>query len=84
MGLLKVAASDLMTRDLRGNRKYRHPIPMAIEEAIDEVKVARTATTCAHRNLPCKMRLRAGSKRGYLFVPYVQPLDLFTFPDDLG
>jgi hypothetical protein len=57
---------------------------MTIEEAIDEVKVARAATTCAYRNLPCKMRLRAGGKRGYLFVPYVQPFDLFTFSDDLG
>jgi hypothetical protein len=39
MRLLKVAASDLMTRDLRRNRKYRHAIPMAIEETVDEVKI---------------------------------------------
>jgi hypothetical protein len=84
MRLLKVAASDLMTRDLRRNRKYRYAISMAIEEAIDEVKVARAATTCAHRNLPGKMSLGAGGKRGHLFMPYMQPFDLFTFPDDLG
>ena len=40
MRLLKVAASDLMTRDLRRNRKYRHAISITIEEAIDEVKIA--------------------------------------------
>jgi hypothetical protein len=57
---------------------------MAIEEAIDEVKIARAATTCAHRNLSREMSLRAGGKRGHLFMSYMKPLDLFTFPDDVG
>jgi hypothetical protein len=73
-----------MTRDLRRNRKHRHAIAMAIEEAIDEVKIPRAATTCAHRNIPGKMSLGAGGKRGHLFMPYMHPLDLFTFTDDLG
>ena len=84
MGLLKVAASDLMTRNLCCNRKYRNAIPMAIEEAIDEVKIARAATACAHRNLSCKVSLRTGGKRGRLFMSYMKPLDLFTFPDYVG
>ena len=83
MGLLKVAASDLMARDLRCNCKYRHAIPLAIEEAVDEVKIARTATTGAHRDLSCKVSLRTGGKRRHLFMPYVQPFDLFAFPDDV-
>jgi hypothetical protein len=57
---------------------------MAIEEAIDQVKVARPATTGTHRNLPCKMTLRAGGKRGHLFMSYMKPFDLFTLPDDVG
>ena len=76
MCLLKVAASDLMTRDLRRNRKYRHAVPMAIEQAIDEVKIARAATACAHSDLSGKMSLRTGGKRGHLFMPHVQPFDL--------
>jgi hypothetical protein len=27
---------------------------------------------------------RAGGKRGHLFMPYMQPFDLLTFPDYLG
>jgi hypothetical protein len=73
MRTLKVTASDLMTRDLRRNRKYWHAIPMAIEEAVDEVKSARAATTGAHRNLPCKMSLRAGGKRGQFLMSYMKP-----------
>jgi len=50
--LLKVAASYLMTRNLRRNRKYRHTISMAIEEAIDEVKIARAATAAHTASSP--------------------------------
>jgi hypothetical protein len=57
---------------------------MAIEEAVDEVKIARAATARAHRELSGKMSLRAGGKRGYLFMPYMQPFDLFALPDDVG
>ena len=50
MRLLKIAASDLMARNLRRNRKHWYATPMAIEEAVDEVKIARPATACAYRN----------------------------------
>jgi hypothetical protein len=73
-----------MTRDLRRNGQYRHAIPMAIEEAIDEVKIARAATARAHCNLPCEMSVRSGGKRGHLLMSYMKPFDLFTFPDDVG
>ena len=83
MSLLKIAAPDLLAWNLRGNRKYRYAIPVAIEEAIDEVKIARTATTGAHRDLSCKVSLRTGGKRRHLFMPYMQPFDLFAFPDNV-
>jgi hypothetical protein len=57
---------------------------MTIEETIDEVKIARAATARAHSNLACKVSLRTGSKSSHLFMPYMYPLDLFTFPDYVG
>jgi hypothetical protein len=84
MRLLKVATSDLMTRNLRRNGKDRHAIPMAIEEAIDEVKIARAATACAHGNLSCNMSIRSCGERGNLFMSYMKPLDLLASSNDVG
>src|SRR5258708_1012032 len=84
MRLLKVAASNLVTRNLRRNSKYRHTIPMTIEETIDKVKIARAATARAHSDRTCKVSLRTGSKSSHLLMPYMYPLDLFTFPDYVG
>jgi hypothetical protein len=73
-----------VTWNLCRNRKHRRATPMAIEEAIDKVQIARAATARAHGNFSCKVSLRAGGKCGHLFMPYMQPFDLFTFSDYLG
>jgi hypothetical protein len=57
---------------------------MAIEEAIDQVKIARAATACAHGKLACNMSVRSCGERGYLFVSDMKPLDLLASPDDVG
>jgi hypothetical protein len=57
---------------------------MAIEETIDEVKIAWAATASADGKLSCEVRLRSGGKRGYFFMSYMKPFDLFAFPDDVG
>jgi hypothetical protein len=57
---------------------------MTIEEAVDEVKIARPATASADGESSCEMGLRSGGKCGYLFMPYMQPFDLLTLPDDIG
>ena len=64
MRFLKVAASDLMTWDLRRNREHRNAIPMAIKKTIDEMKIARPATACTHRDFTSEMGLGPGGKRG--------------------
>jgi hypothetical protein len=84
MRLLKVAASYLITRNLRCNREYRNAIAMTIEEAVDEVKIAWTTTASAHSDPSREMGLRSGSKRRYLFMPHMQPFDLLILPDDVG
>ena len=74
--LLKIAASDLMAWNLRGNRKDRHTIAVAIEEAIDEVKVAGAATARTHGDVSSEVGFRAGGERSYLFMPHMEPFDL--------
>jgi hypothetical protein len=73
-----------MTRNLRRNREHWYATPMAIEEAVDEVKIARPAAAGTYRNVPRKVSFRAGGECGGLFMPYMQPLDLFALPDDVG
>jgi hypothetical protein len=67
-----------------GNREDWHTIPVAIEEAVDEMKIARSAATGAHGDLSGEMGFRTGSKRGYFFMPHVHPLNLLTLSDDVG
>lgn len=43
MRLLEAVAVDFDTEDVRGNGEYGNPAAIAVEEAVDEVQVARTA-----------------------------------------
>jgi hypothetical protein len=43
VGFLEVAPTDLLPRDVGGDGEHRHPTALGIEQAIDEVKVPRTA-----------------------------------------
>ena len=52
LGLLEILAADLATGDLRGDRQHGHTIPLAIVEAIDEVRVPRPATAGTDREIP--------------------------------
>jgi hypothetical protein len=54
---------------------------MAIEQAINEVKVAWPATACADGNLAGEMCLGARGESSHFFMPYVEPIDLFVFTD---
>jgi hypothetical protein len=84
MRFLKIAASDLIAGNLRRNRKHRHPVPLAIEQAVDEMKIARSATPRAHCDLAGEVGLRSGGKRGGLFMPHMQPFNLLGSPDHVG
>jgi hypothetical protein len=83
MRLLEIAASELGTGDLSGDRKDRDAIPMAVVEAVDEVQIPRPATARADGNLPCEMSLGARREGRYLFVPDVQPLDALAPANDV-
>ena len=52
VGLLEIAAADLLARDMRRDRQHRHPGAVGVEQAVDEMEVARPAAGGAHRQLP--------------------------------
>ncbi len=53
---------------------------MTIEEAVDEVQVARPAAPGTDGELARQMRLSAGRERGDFLVSDVNPLDLSLAP----
>jgi hypothetical protein len=75
MRLLEVLRADLGLRDLRRDRQHRHPAPVGVEQAVDQVQVARPAAARADRQLTSQRRLRARRERGRLLVPHVLPGD---------
>jgi hypothetical protein len=81
MGLLKIAGADLRRRDLRRDAENRHARTVAVEEAIDQMQIAWSATARANRELTRQMRLGACRERSDLFVPDMDPLDL-ALPTD--
>jgi hypothetical protein len=44
---------------------------MTIEQAVDEVKIARATAACTDGDLSGKMGLRTGGKCSDLFVPHM-------------
>jgi hypothetical protein len=81
---LKVAAAELITRYLSSDGKHRNAIAMTVEEAVNQVKIARTATASANGDLPGEESIRSGSESRHLFVTYMQPLDVFSLSNDIG
>ena len=74
MRLLEEARADLDRGDLRRNRHHRHARALAVEEAVDEMQIARAAAAGADGEVPGDMRVGAGGEGGHFFVAHVQPL----------
>src|SRR4051812_34437640 len=83
MGRLKVVGADLGARDVSGDRQYGHTVAMRVEEAVDEVKVARAAAARADRELSGEVGLGAGREGGALFMAHVNPIDGFQSPQGI-
>ncbi len=84
MGFLKIAGTDLGRGDVRGDGEHRHARPVAIEEAVDQVQVARPAAAGADRERVGQMRLRTRRERGDLLIADMHPFDLALAPDRVG
>jgi hypothetical protein len=73
VGLLEVAGPDLRPRDVRREREHRNTAALGVEQAVDEVQVARSAARRADRQLAGGGGLTCGGERGRLFVAHVLP-----------
>ena len=74
MRLLEEVRADFHRGNLRGDRHHRHAGALAIEEAVDEVQIARAAAAGADGEVAGDMRVGAGGEGGDFFVAHVQPL----------
>jgi hypothetical protein len=54
---------------------------VAIEQAVDEVKIAWSAAAGADRDFAGKVSLGAGGESSHFFMPYVEPIDLSILAD---
>ena len=61
---------------MRGDAEHGNARAVAVEQAVDEVQIARPAAAGADRELTRQMRLGAGREGGDLLVPDMDPLDL--------
>src|SRR5437588_9326661 len=79
MRLLKVAAANFLTWNLRGDGKNWNTAAVTIVKSIDQMQIAWTATSRADRETAGQMRFRTGGEGGRFFMPHVNPLDSFFF-----
>jgi hypothetical protein len=84
MGLLEISGADLGRRNLGRNRKHWHPRSVAVEQAVDEVQVARAATASANGEFAREMRLGASRKSSDLLMPDMDPLDFALSLQSVG
>jgi hypothetical protein len=84
MGLLEVAAADLRGWNLRRNCQDRHPRAVGIEQPIDQMQVAGSATAGADGEITRELRLRSRCKRRHLLVSHMDPLDVAATAYDIG
>ena len=61
---------------MRGNPEHGHARAMTVEQAVDEVQIARPATSRADRESSGQMRLRPGGEGGDFLMAHMDPFDV--------
>ena len=61
---------------MRSQGQYRHAAAVGVEQAVDQMQVARPATAGAYRQLAGQMGFGTGGERGGFLVAHMDPLDL--------
>ena len=84
MRLLEVLGADLRAGDVRGDRQHRYAAALRVEQAVDQVQVARSAAACAHRKLSGQRGVGRGRETGRLLVTYMLPSDFTRTPQGVG
>ncbi len=84
MRFLEIAGPDFRRGNMGGNGQHRNARAVAVEQAVNEVKVPRPAAPRANREIAGEMSLSTGSEGSDLFVPDQNPLDGVMTPDRIG
>ncbi len=84
MRLLEVLGADLRARDVRRDRQHGDAAAIGVEQAVDQMQVARPAAPGAHGELTGEPGVRGRGERGGLLVAHVFPGDVIRSPDGIG
>lgn len=84
MRLLEVLAPDLVARYVGRDGEYRDPRAIGIEEAVDQVQVARTAAARTYGQSARECRVRGCRKGGCLLMAHVFPGDVAVASQRVG
>src|SRR4051812_42255334 len=84
MRFLKIPATDLIARNLRGDCQDRNTASMTVIQAVDQVHITGTTTTGTHGQRSAQMCFRAGRKRPNFLVPHWDPNDVLTSANGVG
>jgi hypothetical protein len=69
---------------LRREGKRRHAAEMTVEQAVDQMQVARAAASHAHRELAGQVSLGTGGKRARFLVTHLDPVSASQAPQSIG
>jgi hypothetical protein len=83
-GFLEIAGADFGRRNLRGDGEHGHARPVTVEQAVDQMQVARAAAPRAYGEFTRQMRLGGRRESGNLLVPDMHPLDLALSANCVG
>ena len=84
MGFLEIARADFRRGNLCSDRQHRYARAVGIEQAVDQVQVARPAATRADGQRTGEVGFRPGGKGGDFFVTHMYPLDIATAAYHIG
>ncbi len=84
MGFLEIAAADLATGNMCGDREHRNAAAMAIVKTIDQMHVAGPATAGANREFSGQVRFGPGGKGCRLFMSDVHPINILFDANGVG
>ena len=83
-GLLKISAPDFIAWNLRRDGQDGNTAAVTVVEPVDQMQVPGTAAPSADRQPAREMSFRSSGKRCCLFMPHVNPLNLFLCANRVG
>src|SRR5262249_44004050 len=77
-------AADFRGRNLRRDREHRNPASVRVEQAVDEMQVARPAGAGTDRELAGHLRLAGRGDCRYFLMAHMHPFDRAAAAQRLG